>query len=193
MAVNRDPVDAPVTPLACGRDPALLWDRAAGGAHLDAHERACPHCRAAYADARGLDAVVHRMAEQPIEPPGAVLDRVMSAVTTDLRPHELLTLPAPHGPARVSSTAAAAVLRRVVDGMGGLRARSCRIGQQGTPGGAPHAVEVRISVAARFGVDLTSVTARVRQMVIAAGEQALGLPVRRVDIDVVDLFGDDGP
>jgi hypothetical protein len=193
VAVNPDPADTHVAPLACGRDPALLWDRAAEGVPLDAHERACPHCRAAQADARGLDALVHRMAEQRIEPPGAVLERVMSAVATGLRPHELLTLPAPHGPARVSGTAAAAVLRRVVDGMGGLRARSCRITQPSTPGAGPYSVDVRISVAARFGVDLTSVTARVRQMVIAAGEQALGLPVRRVDIDVVDLFGADEP
>jgi hypothetical protein len=37
---------------------------------------------------------------------------------------------------------------------------------------------------------MASVTARVRQMVIAAGEQALGVPVRRVDIEVVDVFGE---
>jgi hypothetical protein len=193
VAVTPDPTDAPVAPLACGRDPALLWDRAGEGVPLDEHERGCPHCRAAYADAQGLDAVVHRMAAQPLEPPDTMLDRVMTAVVTEFRPYELLTLPSPHGPARMSTPAAAAVVRRVVDGMGGLRARSCRIDQGSTPGSDPHAVDVRISVAARFGVDLTSVTARVRQMVIVAGEQALGMPVRRVDIDVVDLFGEDEP
>jgi len=187
VALTPDP-DAPVAPLACGRDPALLWDRAAEGLPLDEHERECPHCRAARADAEALDAAVHRMAAEPLEPPDTVLDRVMSAVVAEFRPHELLTLPSPHGPARMSTPAAAAVLRRVVDGMDGLRARSCRIEQDGTPGAAAHAVDVRISVAARFGVDLTSVTARVRQMVVAAGEQALGVPVRRVDIDVVDLI-----
>ena len=34
-------------------------------------------------------------------------------------------------------------------------------------------------------------TARVRRMVAVVGEQALGVPVRRVDIDVLDLF--EGP
>lgn len=188
MAVTPDPADAPVAPLACGRDPALLWDRATGGAPLDEHERSCAHCRAAHADAQGLDALVHRLAAQRVDPPDSALERVMTAVVTELRPREQLTLPSPLGPARLSTPAAAAVLRRVVDGMGGLRARSCRIVQEG--GTDPHAVDVHISVAARFGVDLASVTARVRQMVIAAGEQALGVPVRRVDIDVVDLFGD---
>jgi hypothetical protein len=190
VAVTPGP-DAPVAPLACGRDPALLWDRVAEGAPLDEHERACPHCRAAHADAQALDAVVHRMAAERLEPPDTVLDRVMTAAVAEFRPHELLTLPSPHGPAWLSTPAAAAVLRRVVDGMGGLRARSCRLDQNGPPGADPHAVDVRISVAARFGVDLSSVTARVRQMVIAAGAQALGVPVRRVDIDVVDLFGED--
>ncbi|HYH31547.1 MAG TPA: Asp23/Gls24 family envelope stress response protein [Pseudonocardia sp.] len=192
MAVN--PGD-PVPTLACGRDAARVWDRAEAGVAPDVHERDCPHCRAAFADAQGLEAVVHRMAAQRLEPPDTVLDRVMHAVVAEFRPYEVLSLPSPHGPARMSTPAAAAVLRRVVDGMGGLRARSCRIEQDGAQG---HAVDVRITVAARFGVDLASVTARVRQMVIAAGEQALGVPVRRVDIEVVDLFeadpfGEGGP
>ena len=86
MAVNPDPADVPVAPLACGRDPALLWDRVAEGAELDGHERGCPDCRAAYADAQGLDAVVTRMAAQRIDPPDSLLDRVMTAVGTELRP-----------------------------------------------------------------------------------------------------------
>ncbi len=180
--------DGPAPRLACGRDAALVWDRAAAGTPPDAHERDCPHCNAAFADARGLDAVVHRMASQELEPPPSMMDRVMAAVLTELRPHDLLTLSSPHGPVRLSRPAAAAVLRHVVDRMDGLRARSCRIEQLGEAGAQAHAADVTISVTARFGIDLMSVTARVRQMVIAAGEQALGVPVRRVDIDVVDLF-----
>ena len=41
---------------------------------------------------------------------------------------------------------------------------------------------------ARFGLDLAHATARARQTIFTAGEQALGLPVRRVDIEVVDLW-----
>ena len=183
--------DGPAPRLACGRDAALVWDRAAAGTPPDVHERDCPHCNATFADAQGLDAVVHRMASQELEPPPSMMDRVMAAVLTELRPHDLLTLSSPHGPARLSRPAAAAVLRHVVDRMDGLRARSCRIEQPteaDAASGAPHAADVAITVTARFGIDLASVTARVRQMVIAAGEQALGVPVRRVDIDVVDLF-----
>ena len=170
MAVNPSPEPAPDL-LACGRDAATAWDRAAAGEPPDDHERDCPHCTAAAADARGLDALVHRMAEQEIAPPQSVLDRVMVAVRSELRPHDVIVLPSPHGPARLSRAAAASVLRHTVDSMGGVRARSCRIEQvadlvAGIDGSEPtHAADVAITVTARFGVDLASVTARVRQMV----------------------------
>lgn len=180
--------DAPLEPLACGRDAATVWDRAEAGTPPDAHERGCPHCTAAYADAGGLNSVVHRMAAEELAPPATVMDRVVGAMLSELRPYDLLTLASPHGPAHLSRPAAAAVLRNVVDRMGGVRARSCRIEQsEGGPDGRPDA-DVTVTVTARFGVDLASVTARVRQMVLAAGEQALGVPVRRVDIEVVDIY-----
>lgn len=178
--------DAPLEPLACGRDAALAWDRAEEGLPPDEHERDCPHCTAVRADAAGLNSLVHRMAAEDIEPPASVMDRVMTAVMSELRPHDVLLLDSPHGPNRLGRPAAAAVLRGVVDRMDGLRARSCRIEQVPERFDA----DVTITVTARFGVDLASVTARVRQMVLAAGEQALGVPVRRVDIAVVDIWGE---
>ncbi len=63
--------------LACGRDAVLVWDRAEAGRAPDAHERDCPYCSAVYADARRLDAAVHRMAVAPVAPPPAVLETVM--------------------------------------------------------------------------------------------------------------------
>lgn len=193
MAVNSGPGDrpagAPIEPLACGRDAAVVWDRAGAGHSPDEHERDCSHCTAAFSDAQGLDSVVHRLAAQELEPPPSVMDRVMGAVRSEFRAHDVLTLPSPHGPVRLSRPAAAGVLRHVVDRMAGVRARSCRIEQLAEPGAAPHAANVRMTVTARFGVDLASVTARVRQMVISAAEQALGVPVTRVDIEVVDVFG----
>jgi hypothetical protein len=185
----------PIAPLGCGRDAALVWDRAEAGLPPDEHERDCPHCSAAFAEADRLHRLVHRMAAEPVEPPPSVLERAMGAVRTEFRQRDLLELASPHGPARLSRPAAAAVLRHAVDRMAGMRARSCRIEQAAGPGpdGQPAAADVMITVTARFGVELASVTARVRQMVLATSEQALGVPVRRVDIDVVDVFEDGQP
>lgn len=173
--------------LACGRDAATVWDRAATGVGPDEHERGCPHCTEVRADARRLDSVVHRLAAQDLAPPPSVMDRVLSAVRNELRPHEVLILDSPHGPARLSRPAAAAVLRNVVDRMGGVRARSCRIEQVDGQATA----DVTITVSAMFGVNLATAAARVRQMIVAAGEQALGVPVARVDIEIVDVYGEE--
>ena len=187
--------DVPIAPLGCGRDAALCWDRAEAGLPPDEHERDCPHCSAAFAEADRLHRLVHRMAAEPVEPPPSVLERAMGAVRTEFRQRDLLELASPHGPARLSRPAAAAVLRHAVDRVAGVRARSCRIEQAAGPGpdGQPAAADVMITVTARFGVELASVTARVRQLVLATSEQALGVPVRRVDIDVVDVFEDGRP
>lgn len=181
---HDEPPGGALVPLACGRDAGRVWDRAEAGCPPDDHERRCPHCLATRADARTLDAAVHRMATEPVEPPPSSLETVMQTVRGELRPEETLLLESPSLPNRLARSAAAAVLRAVVDSMDGLRARSCRIEQPG-PG---HAGDVVLTITARFGVDLASATARVRQRVFAAGEQALGLPLRRVDIEVVDLW-----
>lgn len=174
---------SPVERLACGRDAALVWDHAESGT-LDEHERSCPHCLSTVADHDRLGGLVGRMARQRLRPPPNVLEQVMDAVVADLRPHELLVL---GEDAWLSRPSAAAALRHVVDSMGGLRARSCRIEQDPGPDGE-RPLRVTVTVTARFGVDLASVTARVRQMMISAGTRALGVPVARVDIDVVDVW-----
>lgn len=174
-------------PLACGRDAADVWEHADAGV-LDEHELSCPHCTAARADHDRLGGLVTRMAAEPLSPPPSVLEQVVTAVVADLRPHELLEI----GPdAWLGRPTAAAALRHVVDSMGGLRARRCRIDQPGTAADPPGPVWVEMTVAARFGVDLASVTARVRQMIIATGEGTLGLPIAGVDIHVEDVWEDE--
>ncbi|MET0190985.1 MAG: Asp23/Gls24 family envelope stress response protein [Pseudonocardia sediminis] len=180
---GTDPGSAAAELLACGRDAALVWDHAEDG-ELDEHERTCPHCRSTVSDRESLGGLVGRMAQQRLRPPPNVLEQVMGAVVADLRPHDLLSL---GDGAWLSRPAAAAALRHVVDSMGGLRARSCRIEQNSGPDAALP-LRVAVTVTARFGVDLASVTARVRQMMISAGDRALGVPVARVDIHVEDVW-----
>src|SRR6185295_19303320 len=117
-----------IAPLACGRDAAVVWDRAEAGLPLDAHGRDCPHCSATYAEARRLDVAVHRMAEEPVQMPAqaaeAVLGRVLETARSRIRPEEALRLDSPLGPNRLARAAAATALRAVVDAMDGMRARS---------------------------------------------------------------------
>ncbi len=194
MAVNDTQPQHDAGLLACGRDAAKVWDRAAAG-RLDTHDRECPHCQAVAEDQRLLATATVALADDALEPPSSLVERVMGAVLAELRPADYLPLPTRRGQARIDRIAAAGVLRHAVDQMSALRVRSCRI-QLIEPSGtgstlpaisSPQA-RVAISVTARFGTDLLSATAGVRQMIFTAAEDLLGLPVATVDVDVVDVF-----
>ncbi|MGH3937161.1 MAG: Asp23/Gls24 family envelope stress response protein [Pseudonocardiaceae bacterium] len=197
MAVNEAHSRQDVARLACGRDAATVWDRTAAG-HRDAHERNCLHCQAVSHDQRRLATAIAALADEVLEPPPSLLDRVMGAVLAELRPADYLPLPSRHGPTRIDRIAAAGVLRHAVDQMATLRVRSCQISMsdidEGSEArlivGSPTA-RVRITVTARFGTDLISAATRVRQMILTAAEDLLGLPLAAVDVDVVDVF--EGP
>lgn len=191
MEVNDTPPRPDAGLLACGHDAATVWDRAAAG-RLGAHDRECPHCQAVAEDQRRLATAIAALADDALQPPPSLVERVMGAVLAELRPADYLPLPTRHGHARIDRIAAAGVLRHAVDQMSALRVRSCQIHlsePSDTDAGSPLA-RVRISVTARFGADLLSATTRVRQMIFTAAEDVLGLPVTTVDVDVVDVFDD---
>jgi len=199
VAVNGTHPQPEAALLACGRDAAEVWDRSAAG-RSGTHDRDCPHCQAVVADQRRLATAIAALADDTLEPPPSLVERVMGAVLTELWPADYLPLPTRHGHARIDRTAAAGVLRHAVDQMPALRVRSCQIhlpeppGVDGTDGTAPAVrsptARVHITVTARFGADLISATARVRQMILAAAGNLLGLPLAAVDVEVVDVFED---
>ena len=197
MAVNGARPQPDVALLACGRDAAKVWERAAAG-RPSTHDRACPHCQAVADDQRLLATAVAALAEEAVEPPTSLTERVMGAVLAELRPAHYLPLPTRHGHARIDRVTAAGVLRHAVAQMLALRVRSCQIhliepsGSDATSSGVlgSPTVRINISVTARFGADLLSATARVRQMILAAAENLLGLPVTTVDVEVIDVFED---
>jgi hypothetical protein len=198
VAVNGTQPQPDVALLACGRDAAKVWERAAAGLP-STHDGACPHCQAVADDQRLLATAVTALVDEAVEPPTSLTERVMGAVLAELRPAHYLPLPTRHGHARIDRVTAAGVLRYAVAQMSALRVRSCQIyliepfGSGATSTGLVHgspAVRINISVTARFGADLLSATARVRQMILAAAEELLGLPVTTVDVEVVDVFED---
>jgi hypothetical protein len=197
VAVNGTRPQPDVALLACGRDAAKVWERAAAG-RPSTHERACPHCQAVADDQRLLATAVAALVDEAVEPPTSLTERVMGTVLAELRPAHYLPLPTRHGHARIDRVTAAGVLRHAVAQMSALRVRSCQLhliepsSSEATTGLEPGSptIRINISVTARFGADLLSATARVRQMILAAAANLLGLPVTTVDVEVVDVFED---
>ncbi|WP_017579324.1 hypothetical protein [Nocardiopsis valliformis] len=184
--------------LPCGTSADELLD------HLredtaTAHERTCPHCRAAAEEFRPLLSALGSVLGEDREvtaPPG-LLDDVMRAVRAEGRSKETLRLPGPGsgrgsgsgphsggapGDTRIRHSAVSAMLRACVDPTEGLIVGRCRI--ERTPDGLAVTATARVLT----GTVIPDATAAARRAMAAFVEDRLGLRVARIDIDVTDVI-----
>ncbi len=175
--------------LACGRELAAVWEYAADRPDADPHTAACPSCRQAVADLEHLRAAVLAPAAPPAEvDTAAVVRRVMDAVRLELRPGRDLPLGEAGEDIWIYESVAARVLRTAAEQVPGVRAGSCRITPPGSrthPTRGPSTVHLGITVA--YGQDLPDTTRAVRDSLISAARQHLGLTLGDVNVTVTDL------
>ncbi|THA25378.1 hypothetical protein E4198_12195 [Streptomyces sp. RKND-216] len=201
---NPDPDAGPAEGtelLPCGRTLQEVWDawdedRATG----DPHYAACPHCTAALHGLRMLDDFVRtaRTADEEerradgradgARTADAVTGRVMDIVRRELRPGRSLPLGEPDEEAWIVEAAAARAFRSAVDGLRGVRAGSCRI----VPQPAEAVVRVRVEVAADLSRGFPELADAVRDRIVTAARDVVGLEVAAVDVAVVDVLVDGG-
>ncbi|MFF2191327.1 Asp23/Gls24 family envelope stress response protein [Streptomyces sp. NPDC058157] len=176
--------------LACGRDLATVWENA-DRPGTDPHAAACPYCRRAGEDLERLRAAVLPPATTP---PAADIDttavvrRVMDAVRLELRPGRNLPLGEVGEDSWIYESVAARTLRAAAEQVPGVLAGSCRIippGSRTHPTRGPSTVHLAITVA--YGHDLPSTTRAVRESLIRAARQHLGLALGDLDVTVTDL------
>ncbi|GAB1509233.1 anti-sigma factor [Actinophytocola sp. KF-1] len=173
MAVNQAYL------LPCGRDVEDVWAHLDGG---DEHDRACPHCQGARQSLTVLRDLTKELADEETAPPRDLTGRIMAAVRTEIRRHELV---GPPGGVRVSAQAVAAVLRFAADGVPGVRARGCRVTE------APDddlAIEVTMTIAVEFGRFALGAVDEVRSRVASAARAQVGVRLARLDLTVADLY-----
>lgn len=199
-------------PLPCGRTLTEVWDAwDEDRAVRDPHHRCCPHCSSALDGLRMLEDLV-RTAEGADDGPfgpgsggydtaGAdVATRVMDTVRRELRPGRSLPLGELAEDVWIAEAAAAKTLRAAAETLPDVHAGSCRVlpldtadtrpPQLGAGGGKlPRGpLRVRLEVAADLSRGASEIAEAVRRQVLAAAEKALGMDVRVVDVDVVDLL-----
>ncbi|MFJ3633366.1 Asp23/Gls24 family envelope stress response protein [Streptomyces sp. NPDC090112] len=193
MAMNtpsphENPDDEDFGILACGRDLAGVWDDA-DRPGTDPHIATCTYCRQAVADLEHLRTAVL----PPTTPPAdidtaAVVRRVMDAVRLELRPGRNLPLGEVGEDSWIYESVAARVLRTAAEEVPGVLAGSCRItppGSRTQPERGPSSVHLGITVA--YGRDLPDTTRAVRESLLRAARQHLGLTLGDVDVSVTDL------
>ena len=128
-----------------------------------------------------------RREDSALDPPPALLRRVMDAVRAEPRlPRVSLVLSdVPGARVEIAEAAAVRVVRAAVEQLGDVRAGRCRVVVAET--GQGRVLRVELAVTARAGVPLPELTGRVRRRVAAVGEATFGLPVAEVDVAVDDV------
>lgn len=202
--------------LPCGADlddlaAQVAGEHPGGDPAVQAHQRVCPHCRAALAEQAELDAALRELAaETPGTPPGLggrVMERVGSMAVHGWH----AVVPEPAGTTRIAAWVVAVVARRAaaaVDGVGDVVGRAVpplaalvavraqyagagptaeqRSGALGV-GVAGRKVVVTVRLTARAGLPLPGLAQQVRRSVVDAVRELTGLEVVEVDVHVADL------
>jgi hypothetical protein len=125
-----------------------------------------------------------RAEDASVQPPPALLGRVMQVVRAEPRqPRPLLVSAEPGARVEVSGRAVTRLLLAAVEELDGVRARTCTV-HVADDGG----LHVELAIAARTGEPLPALVAAVRRQVSDVTAAAFALPVRAVDVTVDDLF-----
>ncbi|MCD2188925.1 Asp23/Gls24 family envelope stress response protein [Actinomycetospora soli] len=192
--------ETPAT-LPCGRPTAPLVEQVAEGRadDLDAHQRQCPHCRAALGEYARLWAPVAAVtAERPKAPPSLV-EAALRTVRGRGDDTEYGRIESPQGHTRVAARVVVALARHLaaqVPGvevaLGGLVADGHRPGGEVVPdveaGVTGGSTAVRITLAAAYGQDLQALGERIRAAVARGVRDATGLEPVDVTVHVDDVF-----
>jgi hypothetical protein len=186
------------TRLGCGREIDEVWANA--DAPPNAHERECPDCRAARASLTELTTATRELRSHDREDPDLrlsadLVSKISSIARAEVRRGRRIPLqPSPPGieeaDLTVSEQAIATVIRDTCDRLPDIEARRCSVevvgeGTDADSDSVAIRVHLRISVSA-----LTASPGRIedlRQEIIAAVEDQVGVTARIVDIDVEDV------
>ncbi|WP_030898361.1 hypothetical protein [Streptomyces sp. NRRL F-5126] len=199
--------------LPCGRSLAWLWEEwDDGDVRPDPHVAQCPHCTAALGRLSALQDFVGRATDDAAGPADgatesiasrteSVTARVMDIVRLELRPGLTLPLGEPEEDSWIVEAAVAKVLRTAAETLPGVRAGSCRIrpvaaDDVGVRDPLPDVplhrpVDVYVELAVSTSWAMPELARQVRERMLAAADEAVGIDVRSIDVSVIDLLDEE--
>ena len=184
------------TRLGCGREIDEVWANA--DAPPNAHELECPDCQAARASLTELNTATHELRSRDQDDPNLrlsadLVSKITSIARAEVRRGRRIPLrPSPadaqEADLTVSEQAIATVIRHTCDQQPDIEARRCSVEIADDLSGSDAVAiraHLRISVAAS-----TTSPGRIedlRQAIIAAVQDQVGVTAQIVDIDVEDV------
>lgn len=184
--------------LGCGRDIDEVWANA--DSPPDAHERTCPDCQAARASLRELNAATHDLrsrdqADPELHLSDDLVSKISSIARAEVRRGRRIPLRNVPGTVddadlTVSEQAIAGVIRDTCDRFDDIEARRCSVEISDRRDGID---DETVAIRARLRVSVAASTAspgrieELREHVIAAVRDRVGVTAQVVDIDVEDV------
>lgn len=176
--------DPPEERLPCGRrrEDLLAQVSDGRGAHRDAHQQTCVHCRATLGEYERLWAPVRELALETVHPPTAFLENALRRIRGAVEQSEYGVLDSPGGRTRIAARVVVVAARQTAQSVPGVRVALSKHldGRDGSavdrpPTGAPEvsagvaggSTAIEIVVAADYGTDLVRLGERVRREVTA--------------------------
>ena len=184
--------------LGCGRDIDEVW---ANADNLpDEHERSCPDCQAARASLRELNAATHDLrsrdqADPELHLSDDLVSKISSIARAEVRRGRRIPLRNHPGTPddadlTVSEQAIAGVIRDTCDRFADIEARRCSVEISDRRDGLD---DETVAIRARLRISVAASTAsparieELREQVIAAVRERVGVTAQVVDIDVEDV------
>lgn len=213
--------DAAVTPtgtLACGRDTESLVEQVAldRAGELDAHQRGCPHCRAALAEFDRLWRPVRAVAAERPRAPESVIDQALRGIRGVTADPDFGRLDGGDGDTRIAARVVVNLSRHLASQVPGVRIALSKLVAAGsgplplvtddtaptlpgalsprghrpevTAGMAGGSTAVEITLAADYGVDLVALGERIRATVADGIRRWTGLEPVAVTVNVDDVL-----
>ena len=193
--------------LPCGTSVDVLLVQVADGEvpRDGAHQRNCPHCRAALAELRELWTPVLELAAEEVRAPSGLLQAVMAQVREMSRNSWTAVLQETAGQTRIAARVVGAVARLAAEsvphvtlalGGGRVATPTGAAPDAGRVAGAEDATDVGIAgshvvvdvqIAVDHGVPIPQVAEHVRQRIAAHIATQTGLTTTEVNVVVVDV------
>jgi uncharacterized alkaline shock family protein YloU len=189
------------TRLTCGRWTGPLVEQVAEGraGDLDAHQRACPYCRAALGEFDRLWAPVRAVAADRPQVSAALVEAALARVHGASDEPDYGRIDSPLGHTRVAARVVVALARHLASQVPGVEVALGRLATDGhrdsgevvpdvEAGVSGGSTAVQITLAAAYGQDLQALGERIRTVVARGVREVTGLEPVDVTVHVDDVW-----
>jgi uncharacterized alkaline shock family protein YloU len=189
------------TRLTCGRWTGPLVEQVAEGraGDLDAHQRACPYCRAALGEFDRLWAPVRAVAADRPQVSAALVEAALARVHGASDEPDYGRIDSPLGHTRVAARVVVALARHLASQVPGVEVALGRLATDGhrdsgevvpdvEAGVSGGSTAVQITLAAAYGQDLQALGERIRVVVGRGVRELTGLEPVDVTVHVDDVW-----